>query len=82
MFCYLIIAILIAAVFTSNVFYPELKDAIDSGTDNVFTRSQGLTISLVFAATMLLAPIAYVVVLMDGLRVQVRKGISQAINED
>lgn len=82
MFCYLIIAALIAAVYTSTVFYPELQDAIESGTDNVFTRSQTLSLALVFASAMLLAPVTYIVLLVDSLRVQVRNGISQAINED
>lgn len=82
MFCYFIIAVLIAAIFTSTIFYPELKDATESGTVNTFTESPTLVLALAFACAMLIAPITYVILLVDGIRSQVRKGIESAINQD
>lgn len=82
MFCYIIIAAVISAVFTSTVFYPEIKDAAESGTVNIFTESQALVLGLVFALSMLVAPVAYAVLLIDSIRAQVSKGIESVVNQD
>lgn len=80
---YILIMSLIAGFASYNyMFKPMLEDAISSGTNNVFTNDQLITLSVLSVLAAIIAPVTIVVLLVPEFRNQVYNTLSTFINQD